>query len=72
MIPVPMESLLEKTNSTYKLVLLAARRAIELDEGKPRLADVPATTQPALTALYEISQGKVGIKIQKKSSKNKK
>jgi len=66
MIPVPMEALIDKTQSSYKLVLLAARRAIELESGKPRLVDVPATTRPAQIALHEIFEGKVWLKQNKK------
>ena len=67
---IPVEKLLEKTGSVYKLVIVAAKRALELSEGSPKLVTSSAKEKPALTALREIIEGKVGVKI-KKASKEK-
>jgi DNA-directed RNA polymerase omega subunit len=57
---VPLEKLLDKSNgSVYKLVILAAKRALEIAEGQPRLVSVNSTIKPSTVALYEISDGKV-------------
>ncbi len=71
---VPFERLLEKAGpSKYKLVILAARRALELSEGSPRLVDADQKTKPSIVALREIADGKVFYKIKKqvKESKSK-
>lgn len=62
---VHVEKLLSQAGSTYKLVILAARRALELSQGAPRLVDAPANEKPALVALREIAEGKVTLKIRK-------
>jgi DNA-directed RNA polymerase omega subunit len=60
---VPLETLLEKTNySVYKLVVLAARRGLEIAEGQPKLVEVNASVKPSTVALYEIAAGKVVYK----------
>ena len=62
---ISMEKLLQKTGSLYKLVILAAKRALELSEGSPKLVPGGAKEKPALAALREISEGKVSLKIKK-------
>lgn len=59
---VPMEDLLEKVGSRYKLVVLASRRAMELNEGKPRLVDISPKAKISTIALEEIRKGKVNYK----------
>ncbi|MCM8794407.1 MAG: DNA-directed RNA polymerase subunit omega [Candidatus Omnitrophica bacterium] len=59
-----MEKLIENTGSSkYKLVILAAKRALELSEGAPRLVDVSVKAKPAIVALKEIAAGKVTMKL---------
>lgn len=58
----PIEELLAKTGSVYKLVILASRRASELTAGAPTLIDAPREKKVSTVALEEILQGKVGIK----------
>ena len=55
---VPIEELLKRCGSVYRLVILAAKRAKEVAEGSPPLVD---THQRKVTsiALDEILQGKV-------------
>ncbi len=55
-----IEKLLSHANgSVYRLVRMAARRALELSEGQPPLIKNPTTDKPTTTALEEIAQGKV-------------
>lgn len=57
---VALENLLDKTNySTYKLVILAARRALEIAEGAPLLSGAVGTVKPIAAALQEISEGRI-------------
>ena len=57
---VALETLLDKSGgSIYKLVILAAKRALEIAEGQPKLVVANASTKPSTIALYEIAAGKV-------------
>jgi DNA-directed RNA polymerase omega subunit len=59
----PIEKLLPKSGgSIYKLILLAARRATELADGRPRLIDFPSTLKVTTIALEEIMEGRVVTK----------
>lgn len=60
---MPIDVLINKTGSAYKLVILAARRAIELGEGATKLVDAPPTMKVANVALKEILEGKVTMKV---------
>lgn len=51
--------------SIYKLVNLAAKRALEIAEGQPKLVEVNATVKPSTVALMEIASGKVQTKKSK-------
>ncbi len=59
---IPVEDLLKKTNSIYKLVILASRRASELNTGMPKLVEFNSE-RPGSIALEEIGQGKVTFKV---------
>lgn len=59
----PIDKLLNKTHSIYKLIILASRRTIELADGAQKLIDAPVDTKPAHIALDEILAGKVEYKI---------
>lgn len=64
--PVSVENLLDKTeNSIYKLVILASKRALELNEGSPKLVETDAKKISAV-ALEEIREGKICMKEKKK------
>lgn len=57
---VPLEQLLDKSQgSIYKLVILAARRALEIAEGQPRFVEADSSVKPSTVALFEIAEGKV-------------
>jgi len=60
---VAIDKLLDKTGSIYKLVVLASRRAIELNEGAARLVDAPPDAKPTGVALKEILEGKISYKL---------
>ncbi len=62
-----MEKLLERVGSMYKLVNLAARRALELSEGSPKLVEAGPKEKPALIALREAIEGKITLKLKKPS-----
>jgi len=55
---VPIEELLQRCGSVYRLVLLAAKRAKEIAEGAPPLVET-AHRKVTSVALDEILQGKV-------------
>ncbi|MFH1577527.1 MAG: DNA-directed RNA polymerase subunit omega [Candidatus Omnitrophota bacterium] len=60
---IPIEQLLDKSGgSIYKLVVLAAKRTLELVEGQPSLISGNSLRKPASIALLEIASGKVRIK----------
>lgn len=71
---VPMEDLFKKTDSVYKLVILASRRAVELNQGAGKLIeDVSPTAKVSTVALREIAEGKIVFKERKaKEAKEKK
>lgn len=59
---IPIEEVLDKTGySIYKLVVLAARRAIELNAGSPKLVET-SSVKPTTISLEEIRQGRVRLK----------
>ena len=60
---ISMENLLGKTGSIYKLVLLASRRAVELNDGAAKLVDASLDTKVTTVALEEILEGKISYKI---------
>ncbi len=59
---IPIDELLKKTGSIYKLSIIAARRTIELAEGAARLVDAPVDAKPSSVALKEILEGKISYK----------
>lgn len=62
---VDIEHLFDLTGSSYKLVILASRRAIELSEGAAKLIDAPPQAKAMNVAIDEISQGKITYTINK-------
>ncbi|NQT07194.1 MAG: DNA-directed RNA polymerase subunit omega [Candidatus Omnitrophica bacterium] len=59
---IQIEDLINKTGSLYKLVVMASKRAIELNAGAGKLVEASPFIKPSMLALEEISQGKVKIK----------
>jgi DNA-directed RNA polymerase omega subunit len=57
---VPLENMLDKASgSIYKLVILAAKRGLEIAEGQPKLVESASGTKPSTIALYEIAAGRI-------------
>ena len=63
---VDIAKLYAQTGSVFKLVVLASRRAIELNEGAAKLIDAPINTKAMNIAIEEIDEGKITYKINKK------
>ncbi|MDD5668427.1 MAG: DNA-directed RNA polymerase subunit omega [Candidatus Omnitrophica bacterium] len=60
---IALENLLDKSNgSLYKLVVMAARRALEVAEGHPKLTSITASAKPSTIALDEIRNAKVYLR----------
>ncbi len=60
---IPIEQLMNRVDSIYKLVLLASQRAIEISDGGPKLVDVSPKIKASTVALEEIKEGKVFYRI---------
>ncbi len=70
----PIERLLPQAGgSVYRLVRMAANRAMEIAEGKPKLIKKYSSDKETTIALEEIMHGKIIAKesAEKKSSKGK-
>lgn len=65
---IPREKILKNEESIYKITLLAAKRAVELNNGSQKLVETNSTKFSTI-ALEEIAQGKVRYKI-KEEQKN--
>jgi len=55
---VPIEVLLEKVDSRYTLVVAAAKRARQLNEGAPKLVNAESD-KPVSIALEELAADKI-------------
>lgn len=64
---IPMQELVDKVGSVYKLVILAARRAIELNQGAGKLVDISPKAKLSTVALEEIREGKIYYKENSKA-----
>lgn len=58
MIKPPLEALLDRVESKYALVIVAAKRARQLKEGALPLVDIDSSN-PVTLALEEIAAGKI-------------
>ncbi|MBU3934291.1 MAG: DNA-directed RNA polymerase subunit omega [Candidatus Omnitrophica bacterium] len=67
---VPVQDLLARTDSIYKLVVLASKRAVELNAGAPRLVEADGEKVSSI-ALEEIAQGRVKFESPKHGTKPK-
>lgn len=68
---MPIDKLIDKTGSLYKLVVITSRRAIELGDGAARLVEAPKEMKPANVALKEILEDKVTYKEKEKEKEEK-
>ena len=69
MIRPPLESLLDKIDNKYALVVSVAKRARVLKEGQLPMVDV-ASSNPVTVALEEIAAGKIRPDRSKEPSKD--
>ena len=60
---VEIDKLYNKVGSMYKLVVMASRRAIELNEGAAKLVDAGPEVKQSSIALKEILEGKIFYKV---------
>ncbi len=60
---VPFEDLLEHVDSKYRLVIVAAKRAKQLNRGAAALIQ-PRSVKPTYQALEEIASGKLGYEAE--------
>ena len=60
---VPFEDLLEHIDSKYRLVIVAAKRAKQLNRGAAPLIQ-PRSVKPTYQALEEIASGKLGYEVE--------
>ena len=60
---VPFEDLLEHIDSKYRLVIVAAKRAKQLNRGAAALIQ-PRSLKPTYQALEEIATGKLGYEVE--------
>lgn len=67
---IPLEKLMQKDTSLYKLVLSAAARANELAQGAQPLTQT-ASKKVSTIALEEIAAGKVSYEVGKKGHAKK-
>lgn len=59
----PIDKLMDKIHSIYKLVILSSRRTIELADGAQKLVNAPADAKPSEIAIEEIIEGKISYKV---------
>ncbi len=69
MIRPPLESLLDKIDNKYALVVAVAKRARVLKEGQLPMVDV-ASSNPVTVSLEEIAAGKIRIDRSKEQPKD--
>ena len=69
MIRPPLESLLDKIDNKYALVVSVAKRARVLKEGQLPMVDV-ASNNPVTVSLEEIAAGKIRIDRSKEQPKD--
>lgn len=62
---ISMEDLMQKAGSLYKLCNLAALRAMELNSGMKKLVEADPKEKVTTTAIREIAEGKVKLKLVK-------
>lgn len=59
----PIDKLMDKIHSIYKLVILSSRRTIELADGAQKLVNAFADAKPSEIAIEEIIEGKISYKV---------
>lgn len=69
MINIGVDELMKKTNSIFKLAILASRRAYELSQGSAKLVEIDPNAKISTIALQEILSGKITYKEKAKEKK---
>ena len=59
---MPVEKIFKGSDSIFKITILAARRAVELNNGSKKLINT-TTTRFSTIALEEVAAGKVKYKV---------
>ncbi|NQS99765.1 MAG: DNA-directed RNA polymerase subunit omega [Candidatus Omnitrophica bacterium] len=67
---VAIQDYLVKTDSIYKLVILASMRATELNAGAARLVEIESEKMTSI-ALEEIAQEKIKMQVGEQTKKDK-
>ena len=60
---VPIEDIMEHVDSKYRLVIVAAKRAKQLNRGAAPLVQV-RNVKPTYQALEEVATGKLGYEVE--------
>jgi DNA-directed RNA polymerase subunit omega len=63
MAQIPFEDLMEHVDSKYRLVMIASKRAKQLNRGAQSLL-APRSVKPTYQALEEVAGGKMGYEIE--------
>lgn len=58
-----LDALLEKIPSKYEIVVAVAKRARQLVDGAPRLAETDPSSKPVTIALEEALQGELEYRV---------
>lgn len=61
---MPVEKIFKGSDSIYKITILAAKRAVELNSGAKKLIETN-TTRFSTIALEEVAAGKITYKVKK-------
>jgi len=61
---MPVEKIFKGSDSIYKITILAAKRAVELNNGAKKLIETN-TTRFSTIALEEVAAGKITYKVKK-------
>lgn len=60
---ITMESLMEKVPSRYKLVVMAAKRTLELSEKAEKPIEASTNLKLSAIAIKEIQEGKITYRV---------
>jgi DNA-directed RNA polymerase subunit omega len=61
-VDVPIEELRNRIGNVYELVIVAAKRTRQINEGAPKLVDVKCA-RATTVAMWEIAKGKIGYRV---------
>lgn len=64
---VPIEELRNRISNVYELVIVAAKRTRQINEGSPKLVDVKCA-RATTVAMWEIAKGKIKYRVKDEKS----